>query len=61
MIVFIGEEDEELEDVGNELVRIVDLSLLNRLQLLQHEAGKDLKTIDTDFVRMNYRYGKKNI
>ena len=42
MIVFVGEEDQELEYVGDELVGVVYLPLLNGLQLLQHESSEDL-------------------
>jgi len=42
MIVFVGEEDQELEYVGDELVGVVYLPLLNGLQLLQHKSSEDL-------------------
>ncbi len=45
MIIFIGEEHQELENVGYELLRVVNLALFNGLQLLQHESSENLDAI----------------
>jgi hypothetical protein len=45
VIIFIGEEHQELENVGYELLRVVNLALFNGLQLLQHESSENLDAI----------------
>ena len=42
MMFFVGEEDEEPEDVRNEDVNVVQVRLLNALQLLRDEVDEDL-------------------
>ena len=45
MVVFVREEEEELEDGGDEGLGLLQLVLLDVLQLLQHEPCEDLNRI----------------
>ncbi len=45
MVFFVGEEDEEPEDVRNQDVDVVQVRLFNALQLLRDEVDENLNNV----------------